>query len=241
MPIEKKWAKIKLTQDLMAIPITFKFDEDPIKNKGIIARTTFSLIICLKDLSVALEARILTRSTPNLILPVPNANDGTCEIWSRLANWLREFLVQKGGLTHGRSLAFYYKLILWAFGPGELKHSSLLLWHIHLPQSNTCLPKFPYPNIGIKIWRQNQTKSNFTPPKLIPVSAAGKNLSTQIIWTGMINQYQIRIPCIYWQLSLYIRLRKKTSSTILWQDPPRTNRYVRKTTGRTVNGKRTSG
>ena len=36
------WAKIKLVQDFMAVLITCQFDEDPIKNKVAIARTTFS-------------------------------------------------------------------------------------------------------------------------------------------------------------------------------------------------------
>ena len=60
--------------------------------------------------------------------PFPHPNHATHEIWSRLAHWLQRYLRLKVWTTtdddDGRRTddgpLVYYKLILWAFGSGEL-------------------------------------------------------------------------------------------------------------------------
>ena len=55
----------------------------------------------------------------------PHPNDGSYNIWSRLANCLRgiRFESVEDRRTDGEPL-LYYKLILWAYGSGELKVST---------------------------------------------------------------------------------------------------------------------
>ena len=44
-------------------------------------------IICLWDLFVVVETKVLTRSAPKPSTANPDPSDGTCKSWSRLANW----------------------------------------------------------------------------------------------------------------------------------------------------------
>ena len=65
----------------------------------------------------------------SLMQPFPHPSDATHKIWSRLANWLQRYSSLKVWMTtdvdwrrqtDDGSLV-YCKLILWAFGSGELK------------------------------------------------------------------------------------------------------------------------
>ena len=77
-------------------------------------------IICLWDLLVATETGSDKICPQNLIQPVPHPNDGTCEIWSRLADWPWRYSCSKWGRTDDGAL-LYYKLTLWTVGSGVLK------------------------------------------------------------------------------------------------------------------------
>ena len=58
----------ELVRDVMDVLVTCKY-EDPIKNEGARVLTTFSPIISLWELSVAMDTRVPTRSNPK-----PNAS-----------------------------------------------------------------------------------------------------------------------------------------------------------------------
>ena len=57
----------------MDVLVTCKYEEDPIKNEGARVVTTFSPIITLWELSVAMDTRVLIRSgpKPNAAFPPP--------------------------------------------------------------------------------------------------------------------------------------------------------------------------
>ena len=56
------WPEIKLVPDFMTVLVTCKFDEDLIKNEVAILQTTFSPIINLWELLVAMETGTLIQS-----------------------------------------------------------------------------------------------------------------------------------------------------------------------------------
>ena len=64
-----KWAKIKLLRDVMPVLIICKCDKDCLKNEGAIIWTMFS--ICLWDLLVAVETKVLTSFAPKLFNQTP--------------------------------------------------------------------------------------------------------------------------------------------------------------------------
>ena len=68
------WPEIKLVPDFMTVLVTCKFDEDLIKNEVAILQTTFSPIINLWELLVAMEIGTLIQSTqkkPYASFPTP--------------------------------------------------------------------------------------------------------------------------------------------------------------------------
>ena len=75
----------------MNVFVTCKYEEDPIKNEGARVFTTFTPIITLWGLSVAMDTRVPIRSGQNLMQPFPYPNDGSDKISLRLANWLLRY------------------------------------------------------------------------------------------------------------------------------------------------------
>ena len=67
------WPNFELVRDVMDILVTCKYEKDPIKNEGARVFTTFSPIITLWELSVAMDTRLLIRSgpKPNAAFPPP--------------------------------------------------------------------------------------------------------------------------------------------------------------------------
>ena len=57
----------------MDVRVTWKYEEDPIKNEGARVDTTFFSIITLWELSVAMDTRVPIRSDPkpNAAFPSP--------------------------------------------------------------------------------------------------------------------------------------------------------------------------
>ena len=80
------WPEIELVRDFMAVLVTCKYDEDPIRNEVAILRTTFSPIISLWELSFAMETRVLIQSALKPYTAFPHPNDATYQIWIGLAN-----------------------------------------------------------------------------------------------------------------------------------------------------------
>ena len=58
----------------MVVLVTYKNEEDPIKNEGAIVATMFSQIKTLWEVFVAIETRVLIRSGPNIMQPFPHPN-----------------------------------------------------------------------------------------------------------------------------------------------------------------------
>ena len=58
------WPEIECVRDFMTVIVTCKSDEGLIKNEGPILWTTFSPIISLWELSVAVETRVWIQSAP---------------------------------------------------------------------------------------------------------------------------------------------------------------------------------
>ena len=67
------WPNFELVRDVMDVLVTCKYEEDLIKNEGPRVLTTFSPIITLWELSVAMDTRVLIRSgpKPNAAFPPP--------------------------------------------------------------------------------------------------------------------------------------------------------------------------
>ena len=84
---------------------------------------SISPVICLYELLVAMETRVLICSP----LPFTNLNDATHRIWSRLVNWSWRYSSLKVWTTMTTTTddlqTIGYKLTLWAFGSGELNQS----------------------------------------------------------------------------------------------------------------------
>ena len=97
----------------MDVLVTCKYEEDPIKNEGARVDTTFSPIINLWELSVAMDTRVPIRSGPKPNAVFPHPNDGSDKISLRLAHWLRRYSSLKM-FTDARTpdRPVYYKLTL---------------------------------------------------------------------------------------------------------------------------------
>ena len=68
------WLNFKLIRDVIDVLVTYKYEEDPIKNEGVRVLTTFSpLSPILLELFVAMETRvpILPGPKPSEINPPP--------------------------------------------------------------------------------------------------------------------------------------------------------------------------
>ena len=78
------WSKIKLVPDFTQTFIISKFDEDPIKNK-VTRMTIFSPLYVYGTFRLPWKPKFWPDLLQNLLQPIPQPNDGTCEIWSRLA------------------------------------------------------------------------------------------------------------------------------------------------------------
>ena len=77
----------------------------------------------------------------------PHPSDAIHKIWSRLASWLQRYSSLKvwrttDGRTDGRRPLVYYKLILWAFGSGELKIYRCLSFKCQRPFSSKSRMQF---------------------------------------------------------------------------------------------------
>ena len=86
--------------------VTCKYEEDPIKNEGARVDTTFSPIITLWELFVAMETRVPILPGPNLMQSIPHPKDASDKIWLRLAHWLRRYSSLKmftDALTHAQT------------------------------------------------------------------------------------------------------------------------------------------
>ena len=94
-----KWTKIELVQDFMHVLVICKIDEYLIKTEVSIGRRHFPHYMSMGPFSCRGNQKFWPDLPKILIQPIPLPNDGTCEIWSRLADWSLRCIFSKVWMT----------------------------------------------------------------------------------------------------------------------------------------------
>ena len=81
------WPEIELVRDYMAVLVTRKFKEYPIKNEVVTDPMTFSHNQVNGSFQLPWKPKFSSDLPANLMQPFPQPNDASNKIWSRLATW----------------------------------------------------------------------------------------------------------------------------------------------------------
>ena len=104
--------------------VTCKFDKDPIKGNWENTGIPFCPLYINGRFMLPWLPQFWSDLPQNLMQHFPHPKDATDKIWLKLANWSWRYNCSKVWMTTNDRALLYYKLILWAFGAGELKKSN---------------------------------------------------------------------------------------------------------------------
>ena len=85
------WSNFELVQDIMAVLVTCKYEEDPIKNEDARVLTRFSSLLPYGSYPLPWKPEYQSDLTKNLMQPFPHPNDALDKIWLQSVHWSQRY------------------------------------------------------------------------------------------------------------------------------------------------------